>query len=124
MAKEAEIKKVSEAKVVKVFVKNVTQSPLKLRLVADVVRGKDAKKALEILQFLNKKGSLFIKKAILSGIAAGDNLYNATKENLVISKLTVGEGTKIRKFRFASRGRVSKLFRRKSHINLEMTVQN
>ena len=56
-------------KIVTVKVKNIAQSPLKLRLVVDLVRGKNAQEALEMLDLLNKKGALIVKKAILSGVA-------------------------------------------------------
>jgi ribosomal protein L22 len=53
-----------EDKIVKVKVKDVAQSPLKLRLVADAVRGKSVPEALDILTLLNKKGADTIRKAI------------------------------------------------------------
>jgi large subunit ribosomal protein L22 len=52
-----------EEKKVKIKIKNVAQSPLKLRLVADLIRGKDVNEALDILQFTNKKGSIYFEES-------------------------------------------------------------
>mgnify|MGYP000908163720 CR=1 FL=1 len=112
-----------EEKIVKVKVKNIAQSPLKLRLVANVVRGKNAQEAIEILNILNKKGASIVKKAILSGVANARNLYNTDADNLTISKLTVDEASILKRTRFESRGRVSRIDKRRSHINLELTVK-
>ena len=109
------------AKTVKVNIKNIPSSPQKARLVADMVRGMSVDKALAALEFLNKKAALHIKKALESGVAnASDVLKVSDPSSLVISKLTIDEGTKRRGYRFASRGRVGVLTKRKAHINLEL----
>jgi large subunit ribosomal protein L22 len=112
------------AKTVKVQIKNVYSSPQKARLVADVVRGMSVDKALAALQFMNKKPAVFIMKAIESGVANAKDVLKVTDTSaLVISKLTIDEGIKRRWHRFASRGRVSMLTKRKAHINLELKAK-
>ena len=71
-------------KTVKVTTRNIAESPLKLRLVVDTVRGKSVEDALNILELINKKGSLFVKKTILSGVASAREKYGVDKENLVV----------------------------------------
>jgi large subunit ribosomal protein L22 len=110
-------------KTVTVKVKNIAQSPLKLRLVVDLVRGKNAQEALEMLDLLNKKGALIVKKAILSGVANAKELHSVGAESLDISKITVDEARILKRTRFESRGRVSRIDKRRSHINLELTVK-
>ncbi|MGI6443793.1 MAG: 50S ribosomal protein L22 [Candidatus Dojkabacteria bacterium] len=110
-------------KIVTVKVKNIAQSPLKLRLVVDLVRGKNAQEALEMLDLLNKKGALIVKKAILSGVANAKELHSVDAESLEISKITVDEARILKRTRFESRGRVSRIDKRRSHINLELTVK-
>jgi len=112
-----------EDKIVTVKVKDVAQSPLKLRLVANVVRGKVAGEAIEMLALVPKKGALIIKKAILSGIANGREKYGVDKDALVISKITVDEARILKRTRFESRGRVSRIDKRRSHLNLEFKVK-
>jgi large subunit ribosomal protein L22 len=112
-----------EDKIVKVKVKDVAQSPLKLRLIADAVRGKSVPEALDILTLLNKKGADTIRKAIQSGIANAREIYNVDEESLEVSKITVDEARTLKRTRFASRGRVSVIIKRRSHINLELKVK-
>ena len=112
-----------EEKIVKVKVNNIAQAPLKLRLVADVVRGKDVETALNMLKLVNKKGSITVQKAILSGVANAREQYGVDKEDLVISRIEVGEGKTLKRTRFASRGRVSVIFKRRSNIILELKVK-
>jgi large subunit ribosomal protein L22 len=112
-----------ETKTVKAKVKNLIISPQKLRLVIDVVRGLDAQKALETLEFLNKKGAKMVLKAIASGVASGKELHKVEAKDLIISHISVDEGKISKKPRFASRGRFSYLTKRRSYINLELTVK-
>ena len=112
-----------EEKIVTVKVKNIAQSPLKLRLVANLIRGKNASEAIEMLAILNKKGAPIVKKAIMSGVANAREKFGVDKESLVISKITVDEARTLKRTRFESRGRVSRIDKRRSHINLELEVK-
>lgn len=112
-----------EDKKTKVKIKNVAQSPQKLRLVVDLVRGKDVEEALDILALTNKKGSLFVKKAINSGVANARDIFSVDKKDLNISHISVDEAPTYKRGRFASRGRSSRILKRRSHINLELSVK-
>lgn len=112
-----------EDKKTTVQVKNISQSPQKLRLVADLVRGKNVEEALDILQLTNKKGTEVLKKAILSGVANARDLYSVDKNELKVSKLSVDGAPVLKRARFASKGRFSRILKRRSHINLELTVK-
>jgi large subunit ribosomal protein L22 len=112
-----------ENKISTVKMKNIAQSAQKLRVVADLVRGKDVEKALEILEFTNKKGAQFVKKAINSGIANAREQYGVDKGELRIKKILVDEAPTYKRGRFSARGRYSIIFKRRSHINLELEVK-
>jgi large subunit ribosomal protein L22 len=112
-----------EDKISKVKMRNIAQAPLKLRLVADLVRDKDVEKALEILEFTNKKGAHFVKKAINSGIANAREQYGVDKGDLRIKQILVNEAPTLKRGRFSARGRYSVIFKRRSHINLELEVK-
>ncbi len=112
-----------EVKSTKVKVKNIAQSPQKLRLVADLIRGKEVENALDILQFTNRKGTKVLKDALLSGIANARELFGVDKSELKISHLSVDGAPTLKRVRFASKGRVSRISKRRSHINLELTVK-
>jgi large subunit ribosomal protein L22 len=112
-----------EEKISKVKMKNIAQSPQKLRLIADLVRGKDVEKALDILEFANKKGAGYITKAINSGIANAREKYGVDKNELKIKKILVDEAPTYKRGQFSARGRYSQIFKRRSHINLELEVK-
>jgi large subunit ribosomal protein L22 len=112
-----------EEKISKVKMRNIAQSPLKLRLVADMVRDKDVEEALKILEFTNKKGAKLLKKAINSGIANAKEQYGAEKSDLKIKKILIDEAPTYERGRFSARGRYSVILKRRSHINLELEVK-
>lgn len=117
------IEREMDVKKTTVKIKNIAQSPQKLRLVAALVRGKDADKALDILQVTNRKGTKELKNALLSGIANARDLYSADKADLKISSISIDQATSLKRVRFASKGRVSRINKGRSHINLELTVK-
>lgn len=112
-----------EEKIVKVKIKDIAQSPLKLRLVADTVRGKGVEDALDILSLVQKKGVTTVKKALLSGIANAREQHGVDKEDLIINSIQIGESRTLKRTRFASRGRVNVLRKRRSNLNLELKVK-
>ncbi len=95
--------------------KNITQSPRKVRLVADMVRKMDPYRALDVLQFTNKAAALPLAKAIKSVLA---NAGNA--EGLSFVSIQVNEGLKMKRYRAgtAGRGRGRPYRRRMSHIKI------
>lgn len=112
-----------EKKIYKSQFKNVAQSAQKLRLVADVVRGKRVDIAINLLTFLNKKGTQFVLKALNSATANAKSLDGLTPDNLYITRITVDEATVLKRVRFASRGRVSTLHKRRSNLNIELSIK-
>jgi len=112
-----------EEKIVKVTVKDIAQSPTKLRLVADVVRGMRADKALDSLALINKKGTDFVKKAIQTGVANAKDMHSVDKDSLIVKTISVDEAPTRKWRRFGSRGRVSRINKRRSHLNLELKVK-
>ena len=87
----------------KTLVKNYRQSPRKVRLVADLVRGKKVNDALTALTFLDRRAALPMKKALESAVANAKNLGKKA-ENLVVSKIAVDKGTVMKKFMPRARG--------------------
>ena len=103
----------------KTFVKNYRQSPRKVRLVADVVRGKKVVDAIAALAFLEKRASLPMKKALESALAnAKAQGKDATK--LFVAKIAVDKGTVMKRFMPRARGSASPINRRSSHIAIEL----
>jgi len=113
--------KTSDAQIVRAEAKNVNLSPQKLRLVADLIRGKRVGDAGDILRFTRKKGAQSMQKLLKSAIANAENNFDLDGQSMIISKIFVDEGMKLPRYRFASKGRVHKYVRRRSHAVIELS---
>lgn len=107
-----------------VTIKNLAQSPQKLRLVADTIRGKEVSDAKATLQFLNKKGSLFVGNALDSAVANAKDKFGWEADNLYISHISVDEAPTYKRSRWVSRGRGTRILKRRSHLNLELSKKD
>ena len=92
-------------------------SPRKLRDVVDLIRGKDATKALNILKLVSRT-STPVEKVLRSAVANAMQLTDVGEEDLYISKITVDIGSVMKRFRAAPMGRAVKIRKRTSHINI------
>ena len=103
----------------KAILKNYRQSPRKVRLIADVVRGKKVGEALAMLKFVDKRASGPFAKVVESALA---NAVQAGKqpERLFIKKVSVDKGTIIKRFMPRARGSASRINKRNSHISVEL----
>lgn len=103
----------------KAFLKNYRQSPRKVRLIADLVRGKSASEALTTLQFVDKRASGPFAKVIESAIAnAKDQGKNVDK--LFVKTVAVDKGVTMKRFMPRARGSASRINKRNSHIRVEL----
>ena len=93
-------------------------APRKVRLVVDLIRGKKVEQAQTILKFTNKKASQPLSKLLATAIADAKNNFQLDPSNLVISKITVDEGPKYKRWRPRSRGMVHQIQKKTSHITL------
>ena len=92
-------------------------APRKVRLVADLVRGKTAEEAQQILNFTIKKASDPMLKLLNSALASA-KASQLDFNNLYISKLTVDEGPKYKRYRPRARGQAYEIQKKTSHIRL------
>lgn len=103
----------------KAVLKNYRQSPRKVRLIADLVRGKKVNDALASLAFVDKKAAEPFAKVIRS--AAANAVQQGKRiEDLKIAKVTVDKGMTIKRFMPRARGSASPINRRNSHIVVEL----
>ena len=100
----------------KAELKNYRQSPQKVRLVANLVRGKKVDRALVELGFLNKKAAFTIKKLINSAVANATHNFKAEKSNLIIKEIRVDESKTLKRWRAGARGRAFSIKKRTSRI--------
>lgn len=102
--------------------KNYRQSPRKVRLVADLVRGKRAEHALGILSALPKRASEPMQKLIKSAIANATHNAGASAGDLVISKIEVNGGIVFKRFMPRARGRASAIRKKTSIVTLTLSA--
>jgi large subunit ribosomal protein L22 len=103
----------------KAFLKNYRQSPRKVRLIADLVRGKKVSEALTTLQFVDKRAADPFAKVIKSAVANAADQGKDTS-NLVVKTVTVNKGVTYRRMMPRARGSASRINKRNSHILVEL----
>jgi large subunit ribosomal protein L22 len=101
-----------------VKLKHLKISPRKVRLVADMIRGKKIDEAQAILGFAVKKGADPILKLLNSAVANVKNNAKKDIDNLFISKLTVDEGPTAKRIMPRAKGKADRIMKRSSHITL------
>ena len=94
------------------------QSPRKVRLLADLIRGKKVSDALVRLQFADKRGAPIVAKLLKSAVANASNLANAGAENLFVKEISVNQGVTMKRSMPRARGSASRINKRTSHINI------
>ena len=106
---------------VRAYIKGVDQTPRKVSLVAALVRGRTVADALVILEHVPRRAALPVKKAIDSAKANAINNHGLDAKSLVISTLSVTVGTRLRRFKPASKGRALPFQKKTSNILVEVT---
>lgn len=101
----------------KAFLKNYRQSPRKVRLVANLVKGKKINEALVELDFLAKRAGLPIKTLLLSAISNAVNM-GISKDNLYVKELRVDKGIVMKRMMPAAMGSGHRINKRTSHVLL------
>lgn len=103
--------------------KNYRQSPRKVRLVADLIRGKKVSDAMGELTFLPKRASNVMTKLIASAVANAENNFKVNSDDLVISEITVDQGVTLKRYRPRARGVAKRINKRTSNIALSLGVK-
>ena len=106
---------------VKAYAKGIDQTPRKVALVASLVRGRSVADAIVILNHTPKRPATAVRKAIESAQANAVNNHGFDGKTLVISTLSVTAGTRLKRFKPASRGRALPFQKKTSNILVEVT---
>jgi large subunit ribosomal protein L22 len=97
-------------------------SPQKVRLVADLVRGKKVEEALNILRFTRKAVAKDLEKLLRSAVANAENTEaGADVDELVVSKIYVNEGPREKRIQPAPMGRAYQIQKRKAHVTVHVS---
>jgi len=102
------------------ILRNVPTSPRKMRLVADMIRGMEAFKALGVLKYSNKEASLRVGKLLRSAIANWEEKNERKAENgeLYITSINVDSASMLKRMRPAPQGRGYRVRKRSNHVTL------
>ena len=103
---------------VRAVAKDVGISPQKVRLVIDMVRGKKIDEALTVLKFLPTPTARAVAKVIKSAAANAENNFQMSPADLKIVDIFADQGHTLKRFRPQSRGRISPILKRSSHITV------
>ncbi len=101
--------------------KYVRLSAQKCRLVADQIRLLPVEKALEVLEFSNKKGSIPVKKVLDSAIANAEHNEGADIDELWVSQVMIDEAPTLKRMRARAKGRGSRILKRNCHITVSVS---
>ena len=98
-------------------------SAQKVRLILDMVRGKRANDALDLLAFTNKGAAGDLRKLVASAVANAEENFGVNRDDLYIYKITADEAPTRKWRRFGARGRFKPLLRRSSHVVVVLREQ-
>jgi large subunit ribosomal protein L22 len=101
--------------------KNCPTSPRKMRLVADMIRGVEVNKALDLLKYSSKEASRRVEKLLLSAIAnwqAKNEGVRLEESELYVNKIMVDSGRMLKRLRPAPQGRAHRIRKRSNHVTL------
>ena len=98
--------------------KHARISARKVKIVIDLIRGKDVQEALAILKFTPKAASPLVEKLVKSAIANAENNHNMDADKLYIAEIYANQGATMKRIRAATQGRANRIRKRTSHITV------
>ena len=111
----------AEVKEAKAIAKFVRIAPRKVRIVMDLIRGKDVADAFAILKFTPKRGSALISKVLKSAVANAENNFDMDADKLYVSTCFVDQGPTLKRYHPRSRGQAFSILKHTSHITVAVS---
>lgn len=105
----------------KAVAKTVRIAPRKVRLVVDLIRGKQVGEAVAILNLTPRAASPIVEKVLKSAMANAEHNYEMDVNSLVVEQVFVDEGPTLKRFRPRAMGRASQINKRTSHITIVLS---
>ena len=102
---------------------NLPLSAQKVRLVIDLIRGRDANEVLEMLRFVNKSAALPVSKLVASAVANAEENFGVSRDDLYVANIFANEAPTRKWRRFGARGRFKPILRRTSHVTVILRVR-
>jgi large subunit ribosomal protein L22 len=106
---------------VKAVARYVRISPMKVRMLADAIKGRPVDKALDMLKFMPQKAAGIVEKVLRSAVANADQQPDVDIDDLVVGSLIVDRGPMFKRFRARARGRGTRILKRTSHVTVVLT---
>ena len=100
------------------IVRNVRMTPRKMKLICDLIRGKDAATAMAILKHTPKAASESLIKLLNAAVANAEHNFDMDPSKLVVSKCFVTPGPTLKRMMPRAKGRGDRILKRTSHITL------
>lgn len=98
--------------------KYIRMSPQKVKLVVDLVRGKQVAEALTLLKYSTKAAARPVAKAIQSAAANAEEKFGLSPQELYIAEIYADEGPTYKRGRFGARGRFKPILKRSTHLTV------
>ena len=108
----------------KAVAKFVRITPRKVRVVLDLIRGKNVAEAFAILKFTPKAGAVVVEKVLRSAVANAENNYDLDVDKLVIKTAFADDGPTMKRIHPRSRGQAFKILKRTSHVTIVVDEKN
>ncbi len=102
----------------KASIKSIKSSPQKINLVLQQIRGMNAERALNVLEFSKRRIANEVKKILKSAIANAENNHQLDIDKLIIKEATAGKSMVMKRFRPRARGRSGKILKPFSNIRI------
>ena len=108
----------------KAVAKYVRIAPRKVRVVMDLIRGKNVAEAFAILKFTPKVGAEVVEKVLRSAVANAENNFGMDVDKLYVSSAFVDQGPTLKRIHPRSRGQAFKILKRTSHVTIVVNEKN
>ena len=99
-------------------------SSRKVKIVADLIRGKKVDEALAIVKFTPKASSEILEKLLKSAIANAENNHGMNRGNLIVSEIYANQGPTLKRIRPAAKGSAVRIRKRTCHITIVVKEEN
>lgn len=109
---------------IKAYLRYLRMAPRKVRVMANIMKGKSVKSAETQLQFAQKNASLPLRKLLRSAIANAKHNFNIDSEQLIVKTVRVDQGPTLKRSMPRARGMASRINKRTSHITLILSESN
>ena len=117
MGKQSSPRRVADNEA-RAVLRNLRVSPQKLNLVAAMIRGLDANRALSALAFSRRRIAGDVKKVLQSAIANAENNHSLDVDRLKVKEAHVGKGLVMKRFKARARGRGARILKPFSHLTI------